>query len=44
MSDDLKEQLKKHSLVTLTILFDSAQTYDDFAEFDAVVQVDDICN
>jgi len=37
MSDDLKRQLKRHALVTLTILFDDAQTCDHFAEFGEVV-------
>jgi len=44
MSDDLNERLKKHRLVTLTILFDNAQTWEDFAQFGELVQIDDICN
>jgi hypothetical protein len=43
MSGDLKPQLKAHGLVTLTILFDDAQTCDDFAQFGDVVQLEDIC-
>ena len=43
MSDDLKKELKKHGLVTLTILFDDAQTCDDFAEFGEVVDLEDTC-
>jgi len=43
MSDDLTEQVSKHGLVTLTILFDDAQTCDDFAVFGEVVQLEDIC-
>ena len=42
MSDDLKQQLRKRGLVTLTILFDDAQTCDDFAEFGEVVQLGDV--
>ena len=42
MSDELKAQLKKDGLVTLTILFDDAQTCEDFAEFGEVVQLDEI--
>ena len=44
MSDDLKQQLRKHGLVTLTILFDDAQTCEDFAQFGEVVQLEDICD
>lgn len=44
MSDELKQKLKKHGLVTLTILFDDALMCEDFAEFGDVVQLDDICN
>lgn len=42
MSDELKEQLKKHGLVTLTILFDDAQECKDLAEFGEVVQLEEI--
>ena len=44
MSDDLKQQLKKEAVVTLTILFDDAQTCEDFAAFGDVVLLEDICN
>jgi len=39
MSDELKERIKKHALVTLTILLSDAPTCDGFAE---VVQLEDI--
>jgi hypothetical protein len=42
MFDGLKQQLKKHGLTTLTILFESAQTCDDFAMFGEVVQLEDV--
>jgi hypothetical protein len=42
MSDGLKEPLKKHGLATLTILFDDAQTCEDFAEFGDVVQLEGV--
>jgi hypothetical protein len=42
MSDELKQQLKKHGLVTLTILFDDAQTCEDFAQFGQVVPLEDV--
>ena len=42
MSDELKEQLRRHGLVTLTILFDDAQTCEDFAQFGEVVQLEDV--
>jgi hypothetical protein len=44
MSDELKRQLKKQGLVTLTILFDDAQRCEDFAESGEVVQLGDICD
>jgi hypothetical protein len=44
MSDELKEQLRKHGLATLTILFDDAQTSEDFAQFGDVVLLEDICD
>jgi len=43
MSDGLKEQLKKHGLVTLTIVFDDAQSCDDFAQLGEVFQLADVC-
>jgi len=43
MSDELKQQLKKHGLVTLTILFDNGQSCDDLAEFGEVVQLEEMC-
>ncbi|MBM3333349.1 hypothetical protein FJY63_01685 [Candidatus Sumerlaeota bacterium] len=42
MNDDLKEQLKKRGLKTLTILFDGETECDDFAEFGDVVQLEDV--
>ena len=42
MSDDLKQRLKRHGLVTLTILFDDAQTCEDFAQFGEVVLLKDV--
>jgi len=42
MSDALKQQLKKQGLVTLTILFDDAQTCEDFADFGEVVLLRDV--
>jgi hypothetical protein len=42
MSDDLKQQLRKQGLVTLTILFDNAQTCEDFAQFANLVQLADV--
>ena len=44
MSDDLKQQLKSHGLVTLTILFDNVQSCEDFAEFGELVPLEDICS
>jgi len=44
MPDELKDQLRSHGLVTLTILFDDAQTCPDFAEFGEVVLLEDICD
>ena len=42
MSDGLKHQLKNYGLVTLTILFDDAQTCEDFAQFGEVVLLADV--
>jgi len=42
MSKELKEQLAKQRLVTLTILFDDAQTCEDFAQFGEVVHLDEV--
>ena len=42
MSDELKEQLKKHGLVTLTILFGDAQTCEDFAQFGEVLLLEHV--
>ena len=43
MSGELKQQLKKRGLVTLTILFDDAQTCQDLAQFMEVLPLQDIC-
>lgn len=42
MSREFKQQLKKHGLVALTILFDDAQTCEDFAVFGEVVLLGDV--
>ena len=44
MSDELKQRLKEHGLVTRTILIDDAQTCEDLAEFGEVVQLEDVCD
>lgn len=44
MTDDNKGKLKRQGLVTLTILFNKAQTCKDFASFGDVVHLADICN
>jgi hypothetical protein len=41
MSDDLKKQLKKQKLKTLTMLFDDAQTCEDFKEFGEIIQLEE---
>jgi len=43
MSHGLKQQLRKHGLAALTILFNKAQTCADFACFGDVVLLEDIC-
>ena len=43
MEDDLKEELRKRHVSTLTVLFDDAQKCDDFGEFGDVVQLEDVC-
>ena len=43
MDENLKKELKNKGLVTLTILFDDAQTCEDFAAFGDVVQLEDVC-
>ena len=43
MSDELKKQIKQHGLTTLTVLFDDAQTCEDFAQFGDVVYLKDVC-
>jgi len=42
MSDELKQQFKRHGLVALTILFDDAQTCEDFAQFGEVPPLEDV--
>jgi hypothetical protein len=42
MSDELKQQLKKYGLVALTILFDDAQSCEDFAQFGEIVLLEDV--
>lgn len=44
MSDELKQQLGNHRLVTLTIIFDNAQTCENFAAFGDVLLLEDICD
>ena len=44
MSDDLRQQLKRYGMVTLTILFDDAHTCDDFAGFGEVALLGDVCD
>jgi len=44
MFDDLKQQLTRYGLVRPTILFDDAQTCEDFAEFPEVVRLEEICD
>ena len=44
MSDELKQQLEKHGLLTLTVLFDDVDACEDFARFGEVVQLEDICH
>ncbi len=43
MDENLMEELKKRGLVTLTILFDDAQSCEDFEIFGDVVHLEDIC-
>jgi hypothetical protein len=43
MSEELSKQLKTMGLVTLTILFDSTTTCEDFAKFGDVVNLSDAC-
>jgi len=43
MNDDLKAQLQKRGVKTLTILFDSATECEDFACFGDVVPLEDVC-
>ncbi len=43
MDEELKKELKKRDLVTLTILFDNAQSCEDFAAFGDVVLLEDVC-
>lgn len=43
MKPELKEHLKKSGLITLTILFNKAQTCADFARFGDVVALDEVC-
>ncbi len=40
INEDLKQNLKKQELKTLTILFDSAQTCEDFEEFGNVIKLE----
>jgi len=42
MSDELKQQLAKQRLATLTILFDGKADCEDFAQFGEVVQLEDV--
>jgi len=41
MDDELKKQLQKQKLKTLTILFDDAQTCEDFEEFGEIIQLEE---
>ena len=43
MADELKQELKRHGLVTLTILFGGAQNCEEFAEFGEIVQLEEVC-
>jgi len=44
MSETNKAKLRKQGLITLTVLFDRAQSCKDFANFGDVVHLADICN
>jgi len=44
LQQELKDKLTKHGLTTLTILFDDAQTCDDFQPFGEVVCLDEVCD
>lgn len=44
MNDDLKKQLTKQKLSTLTILFDDIQECEAFEPFGEIVLLEDICN
>lgn len=43
MNSDLREQLKKTGLITITILFDRANTCYDFSLFGDVITLEDAC-
>jgi hypothetical protein len=42
MDEDLQQQLRRHRLSTLTILFDESQECAEFAQFGDTVQLDDL--
>jgi len=42
MSEELKQQLNRQGLVTLTILFDGTQECEDFAAFGDVLQLEEV--
>ena len=43
MSEENQAKLKKQGVLTLTILFDRAQTCEDFEKFGDVVQLEEVC-